>query len=131
MSMTAASPPPPTQSEHCIYKCGRGPTVTVPMTHPAPRLVAPQQTERSARSPPSTPPPAKANVLYLTLAPLPFLFYIKMSRKWKLSSGNFFNLCAQIKVMCCRALLLTQRDADVHGSIDARGIMPYQSINLQ
>lgn len=33
--------------------------------------------------------------------------------------------------MCCRALLLTQHGADVHGSIDARGIMLYQSINLQ
>lgn len=43
--------------------------------------------------------PAPANVLYLILAPRPSLFYIKMSHKWKLSSGNFFNLCAQIKVI--------------------------------
>lgn len=68
----------------------------------------------------------------------PSLFYIKMSHKWKLSSGNFFNLCARIKVIAPSpvagaknvALYLTQYDADVCGSIRARGIMPHQSINF-
>lgn len=35
-------------------------------------------------------PLSLANVLYPILAPLLFLVYIKMSHKWKLSSGNFF-----------------------------------------
>lgn len=83
--------------------------------------------------------PGFPQMYFIWFWPLPpSLFYIKMSHKWKLSSGNFFNLCARIKVMAPSpvagaknvALYLTQYDADVRGSIRARGIMPHQSINF-
>lgn len=83
--------------------------------------------------------PGFPQMYFIWFWPLPpSLFYIKMSHKWKLSSGNFFNLCARIKVMTPSpvagaknvALYLTQYDADVCGSIRARGIMPHQSINF-
>lgn len=117
----------------CVYKLPLKPVIGLKITHSALHFNA----TRRASSPATSVCPRSCKC---TLSDFwPSLFYIKMSRKWKLSSGNFFNLCAQIKVMAPgpvvaarkRCSYLTQYDADVCGSICARGIMPHQSINLQ